>query len=128
VRDRERGNTGNSTGQFRQHRAPKISFSNIQIEYDRKESLLWKSCGSAFGFVSDGSREWRKRVDEMAMAACVERDDTVGFRRTFGRTWAYDMRATIMVSPPEDWREYLSYLVDVYDGTMPQKVASILPP
>jgi len=90
-----------------------------RVEYDRKESLLWKSCGSAFGFVSDGSREWRKRVDEMAMAACVERDDIVGFRRTFGRTWAYDMRPTIMVTPPEEWREYLSYLVDVYDGTMP---------
>ena len=90
-----------------------------RVEYDRKESLHWKSCGSAFGFVSDGSREWRKRVDEMAMAACVERDDIMGFRRTFGKTWAYDMRATMMVTPPEEWRDFLSYLVDVYDGMMP---------
>jgi len=98
-----------------------------RVEYDRKESLLWKSCGSAFGFVSEGSREWRKRVDEMAMAACVERDDTVGFRRTFGRTWAYDMRATIMVTPPEEWREHLSYFVEVYDGTMPPMRKALSP-
>lgn len=79
-----------------------------RVEYDRKESLLWKSCGSAFGFVSEGSREWRKRVDEMALASCVERDDMVGFRRIFGRTWAYEMRSTIMVTPPEEWRSGLT--------------------
>jgi hypothetical protein len=90
-----------------------------RVEYDRKESREWKGCGSAFAFVSEGSKEWRLRVGEIAIASCIEPDDFEMMKRTHGRSWAYDMRETIMTASPELWREYLEYLVYVYLGTMP---------
>jgi hypothetical protein len=90
-----------------------------RVEYDRKESLVWKSCGSALAFVSEGSREWRARVGELAKASCVQPDDMLGLRRTHGRSWAHDLRPTIMTAPYKQWQEFLWYMVDVYDGTMP---------
>ncbi len=92
-----------------------------RIEFDRKQCAAWRRCGSAFGWMSGGAREWRRRVGELACAAAIPFDDLKALALRFGRRWAHDWRKAILMTPSTEWRQALHVLADLYGGDVVEK-------
>jgi len=97
-----------------------------RIEYDRKESVLWKDTGSQFAWYSEGSRAWRARLTELAQAANLGYDDLDGFRRLWGQKWCFRWRPWIMMATEVEWRESLMCVAECCGGELPPRPMTIV--
>ncbi len=85
-----------------------------RVEYDRKESKQWRSCGVRFGWVSPGAKEWRARCAEFGRAARAESSEEMV--KKFGPKWAYHLRPAIMQTNVFQWYDFVGYVSDEYGG------------
>jgi hypothetical protein len=95
-----------------------------RVEYDRKQSISWKSASAQMAWYSEGSKAWRNRLSELALAARVPFDSLEGFRQLWGPKWCYQWRPWIMVAGPREWRETLMCAAETHGGEVPPKPAT----
>jgi hypothetical protein len=88
-----------------------------RVEYDRKESRVWKRAGVRFGWVSPGAREWRSRCAELGAAAGAR--DSAELAEKLGPKWCYHARKDIMTAPLPRWLALLRY-VAASNGVTPE--------
>ena len=95
-----------------------------RVEYDRKESVNWKSASAQMAWYSEGSRAWRERLSELAVAAHIPFDSLEGFRNLWGPKWCYQWRHWIMIANHREWRETLMCTAEANGGEVPAKPAT----